>query len=254
MDGKNLRISSLMGGGTSKVTIGGTPGEPMPGLQPTVQAINLDKPTNLDENGAITEAPPQARGKPKPKVNENIQVSKDGTTYKMKKVYYNRRVSHISTLQKTVDEHASVITTTKEELRLTKLAITSLTKDKGVVVAKNRDLRLELDEIRASIRANSNKTGKSTKLERSKDIEKEIGTTVKETLFRTVKFAQPGKELATATKRVWNVVKIRLNLEEEPKCLDFDEFNRIYAPVVQHNLSLCRQYVQSRSQEAAHCE
>ena len=92
---------------------------------------------------------------------------------------------------------------------------------------------------------------KSTKLEQMDDVKKEITLQMKDT-FRTIKFVQAGQELVTATERVWKGVKVRLKLNQPPHSLVSEEFLCIYAPVVQTELSLCRQYVQSRSQKAAH--
>ena len=158
-------------------------------------------------------------------------------------------------MKREVAEHAAKILTQKEDLKQTQNALTQVTESKNKLASKNQDLRMEVVELQDQIKAKRDKNGgKSTKDERSSDIVKEISTFVKDTLFRTIKFAQPGQEMTTATQRVWNGIKGRLKLDLPPKSLDFGEFYRIYHPVVQTELSLARQYVQSRSQDAAYCK
>ena len=169
--------------------------------------------------------------------------------------YYTTKLQNISVLKRDMAERDATIVSQKENLKQTQNALTQVTDHKNRLVSQNKDCRLEVVELQNQIKANRDKNGgKSTKDERSTDITKEISTFVKDTLFRTIKFAQPGQEMTTATQGMWNGIKGRLKLEEPPKSLNFGEFNRIYHPVVQTELSLARQYVQSRSQDAAYCK
>ncbi len=185
-----------------------------------------------------------------------VTVSEDGKSVSMSKSHWKLKVNSANGLMIEKAQRDATIVTHKEDLKQTQTALTQVTQHKNRLVTQNKVLRLELVEVQNQIKANRDKNGgKSTKDERSTDITKEISTFVKETLFRTIKFAQPGKEMTTtATLRVWNGIKERLNLEEPPKGLDFGEVYRIYFPVVQTELSLARQYVQSRSQDAAYCK
>jgi hypothetical protein len=184
-----------------------------------------------------------------------VTTSEDGKSVSMSKGHWRLKLSSITVLKRDVGERDATILTQKEDLKQTQHALTLVTEQKNDLVIQNRDLRMEVVEVQKQIKANRDKNGgKSTKHEQSTDITKEISTFVKETLFRTIKFARPGQEMTTATQRVWNGIKGRLKLEEPPKSLDFGEFYRIYYSVVQTELSLARQYVQSRSQDAAYCK
>ena len=88
---------------------------------------------------------------------------------------------------------------------------------------------------------------KSTKHEQAKDVTLAIDAYVKDTLSRTVKFAQPGNELNRATKMVFDGIKVDLRLGDE----EAPEFVRIYASHVSTALSTRRQYAQSWGQASA---
>ena len=95
------------------------------------------------------------------------------------------------------------------------------------------------------------KKGKTTKYEQSDDIVKFIGAYVKDYLFRNVKFTPTTKQLQAITKKVWDGIKGKHKLEQAPINLKWDEFHRIYAPVVASEISDRRQYTQTRGQAAA---
>jgi hypothetical protein len=227
--------------------------------------IPLDRPAvNKDGTPRAPIAPKKKTGKAPTKASavtkktgkaSAVTASEDGKSVSMSKGYWNTKVNGAIVLRRDKAERDAKILTQKEDLKQTNNALTIVTEHKNRLVTQNKELRMEVVELQRQIKAYRDKNGgKSTKNERSTDITKEIGTFVKDTLFRTIKFAQPGQEMATATQRVWNGIKGRLKLDLPPKSLDFGEFYRIYHPVVQTELSLARQYVQSRSQDAAYCK
>ena len=93
---------------------------------------------------------------------------------------------------------------------------------------------------------------KALKLEVSKDVEGYIAAFMKDQGFRNTKFASTPTEVAAYVKKVWLGIKDYHNLEEGPLKLTYSEFARIYTPSCLGKLSLCRQYVQSRTQEASY--
>lgn len=95
----------------------------------------------------------------------------------------------------------------------------------------------------------------STKHEQNEGINGMIREEISQHLFRNYKFARPGEELDALTRKVWTNIKDKNRLEKGDKGrtgLDEEEFVRIYSPSVAHYLSVYRQYVQSRGQEAGH--
>jgi hypothetical protein len=222
--------------------------------------VDLQSDNPVVHEDGTSKAPPKKKKKTAktgkvPTKASPVTVSEDGKSVSMSKGHWNLKINNTVQLKRNLAERDAKIVTQKEDLKQTQNALTQVTENKNRLVTQNRDLRLEVEELQNKIKANRDKNGvKSTKDERSTDITKEISTFVKDTLFRTIKFAQPGQEMSTATQRVWNGIKERLMLELPPKSLDFGEFYRIYYPVVQTELSLARQYVQSRSQDAAYCK
>ena len=237
MEGKTKAVSALMHGGRVAIPSG----------RPAVNEDgSLKAPPSKKKKSVATAAP----GKKKA-----VTTSPDGKTVSMSKGHWTGKLQLVTTMKREKLECEAKIITLKEDLMQNQKALTVVTEHKNRLVTQNRECRMEVAELQSQIKAIRAKNGgKSTKDERSSDITKEIGTFVKDNLFRTIKFAQPGQEMSTATQRVWNGIKGRLKLEEPPKSLNFDEFYRIYHPVVQTELSLARQYVQSRSQDAAHCK
>ena len=110
----------------------------------------------------------------------------------------------------------------------------------------------ENDEPKAKFQKPSSKKGKTAaKFMQAEDVNNAIDAHVKDHLFRIVKFAQPGKELNSATQMVWLAIKDKLKLETGPKKLDLAEFTEIYSSHVSTAISDRRQCAQSRSQAAA---
>ena len=93
---------------------------------------------------------------------------------------------------------------------------------------------------------------KALKLEVSKDVEGYIAAFMKDQGFRNTKFASTPTEVAAYVKKVWFGIKDYHNLEDGPLKLTYPEFARIYTPSCLGKLSLCRQYVQCRTQEASY--
>ena len=252
MQGKSKALSALFN--TQKQARVDIPSDsPAVNEDGTSKAPSRKKKTGKDTTKASAVTKKTAKA---PAKASAVTVSEDGKSVSMSKGHWKMKVNSVIVLRRDKAERDATIVTHKEDLKQTQTALTLVTENKNRLVTQNKVLRMEVVELQNQIKANRDKNGgKSTKDERSTDITKEISTFVKETLFRTIKFAQPGKEMTTtATLRVWNGIKERLNLEEPPKGLDFGEFYRIYYPVVQTELSLARQYVQSRSQDAAYCK
>jgi len=109
-------------------------------------------------------------------------------------------------------------------------------------------LQEDYDQLKS---ASGKKSTGRKKLQAKKDVIDAIHHHVREITFRTVKFAQPGKEIAAKTKDVWHQIKDKQNLDNPSSGLNEHKFVEIYAPVVQSELSLARQYVQTRGQNAA---
>jgi hypothetical protein len=253
MQGKSKAVSALRDSTAPKRARVDIPSDsPAVNEDGTSKAPSRKKKTGKDTTKASAVTKKTAKA---PAKATAVTVSEDGKSVSMSKGHWKLKVNSVIVLRRDKAERDATIVTHKEDLKQTQTALTLVTENKNRLVTQNKVLRMEVVELQNQIKANRDKNGgKSTKDERSTDITKEISTFVKETLFRTIKFAQPGKEMTTATLRVWNGIKERLNLEEPPKSLDFGEFYRIYFPVVQTELSLARQYVQSRSQGAAYCK
>jgi hypothetical protein len=102
-------------------------------------------------------------------------------------------------------------------------------------------------------KATKNRSAKAAaKLEQNEDVNKYIGDYMKEQGFRNTKFAGSDQEVETLVEKVWHGIKDYHKLEAEPLKLNLAEFKRIYSSAVLGALSTRRQYVQSRTQEAAH--
>jgi hypothetical protein len=88
--------------------------------------------------------------------------------------------------------------------------------------------------------------------EQATDVQDAIKEYVKDVLFRNVKFAQlENNELEKATIKVWNGIKEHLKLEEGTSPLNQADFVEIYDTCVLTNLSVRRQYTQTRGHSAA---
>ena len=111
-------------------------------------------------------------------------------------------------------------------------------------------LKREKDDIIKAAQA-SGSLKKALKLEVSKDVEGYIAGYMKDQGFRNTKFASTPTEVVAFVKKVWFGIKDYHNLEDGPLKLTYPEFARIYTPSCLGKLSLCRQYVQSRTQDAS---
>ena len=136
----------------------------------------------------------------------------------------------------------------KEKLAENKMAYKKLQDDFQDLEAEFTELQQDYDDLKS--RSAKKGTGRK-KSEAKKDIIDAIHHHVREITFRTVKFAQPGKEIATVTKRIWHEIKEKQNLNNPSTGLNEAKFVEIYGSVVQSELSLARQYVQTRGQNAA---
>jgi len=109
-------------------------------------------------------------------------------------------------------------------------------------------LQEDFDQLKS---ASGKKSTGRKKSEAKKDVIDAIHHHVREITFRTVKFAQPGDEIATKMKQIWHQIKEKQNLNNPSTGLNEAKFVEIYSSVVQSELSLARQYVQTRGQNAA---
>ena len=170
----------------------------------------------------------------------------------MPKKYFHSKMQEITLHKDELEKNKATVATLKEEARLAEAALTLALKQKNEVAEKNQDLRIQNDKVQQQFKdLAAKKKNKSTKYEQMSDVKEEITLQIKN-IFRTIKFAQAGQELVLATERMWKNVNGRLRLDQPPHNLNAEEFTRIYASFTQTNLSLARQYVQSRSQEAAY--
>lgn len=116
---------------------------------------------------------------------------------------------------------------------------------KDGLIAKLEEKIRELKSKRKGKKANRSD-------EQKDDVKIAVKAYIKIVLFRTVKFAQPGKELQTATIQVWDGIKGDMKLEEGPHPITKDDFVDIYDSYVLTVLSEKRQYIQTRTMEASH--
>lgn len=127
------------------------------------------------------------------------------------------------------------------------------------LLEENSALSTRLREVIAKLKAARGKKTKSTKWEWVKGVTDKVGEHIRDVLFRTIKFVNTEKSLEAATIKCWEAVKDDLNLDSEAAKEALEgtghtprsEFIRIYASFVSGRFSHCRQYVQSRGQDAA---
>ena len=140
----------------------------------------------------------------------------------------------------------------KENYKLKKVN-DALIKDKENLIeakaALKTKLRQVIDELVAE-RAGGRKKN-STKHLQKQDVNNAIHYQVRDITSRNVKFAQAGKELTAVTSKIWTEIKDAQKLEQGDQPLDEKKFVHIYGSVVQSELSVARQYVQTRCQSAA---
>ena len=110
----------------------------------------------------------------------------------------------------------------------------------------------QYEDLLANVReAGKGKKGKANpKLERNKDIVSRIEDFVSDHLWRNMKFLPTPNMVETAAEKVWDGIKVQMKLEESPHKLDIGEFQRIYEGTIIARLGYCRQYTQSRAQNA----
>lgn len=133
---------------------------------------------------------------------------------------------------------------TLHQLKTDKTALTTSLAQSETLVQNLRKKVAELEKKRGKRKSTCRKD------EQKDDVKEGIKNYVKDVLFRTVKFAQPGKELKSATLSVWNGIKSTMKLDEGAHPLTSSDFVEIYDSEVATQLSARRQYVQSRMQEA----
>jgi hypothetical protein len=143
---------------------------------------------------------------------------------------------------------SKLVKTLKQKLAEEKMEHKKLQDDYADLEAEFLELQEEYNQLKS---ASGKKITGRKKSEAKKDIIDAIHHHVREITFRTVKFAQPGKEIAAKTKDIWHQIKDKQNLNNPSSGLNEHKFVEIYAPVVQSELSLARQYVQTRGQNAA---
>ena len=155
--------------------------------------------------------------------------------------------------QREVTRLRNTVETLKEEKK-------TWTQEKKVFLEEKKDLQRQISERDAQIselkdeRTGKNRKGggrKGRKSEQKDDVKDMIKAYVKDVLFRTVKFAQPGTELYEATQKVWLGIKDKNKLDRGPDALDMDNFIEIYESEVLTQLSGSRQYTQTRAHAAA---
>ena len=91
----------------------------------------------------------------------------------------------------------------------------------------------------------------SRKHEANTDVIAAIDTYVKGILFRTVKFAQVGRELQSVTKVAWDGIKGKKKLELGANPMTLTHFAEIYDSSILKSLSDRCQYIQTRCQDAS---
>lgn len=133
--------------------------------------------------------------------------------------------------------------------------LAQLKENYGKVADENKNLRVTVANLQEQLNKMRKKRGRkgavNRKSEQSEDVKDAIDEYVKGVLFRTVKFAQSGNQLTSATKLVWHGIKDKKKLEVGDSPLTDEDFCEIYESHVGTALSLRRQYVQTQTQKAA---
>lgn len=122
-------------------------------------------------------------------------------------------------------------------------------KEKENLVDKTSELESLNRNLQAKIQEKRKYISTSRKGEQKDDVKTIIQVQVRTSLFRVRKFANDGPEAMAATGLVYDNIKDDLRLTVER-----DDFCEIYHPYVQTCLSDRRQYVQTRTGEAASSE
>ncbi len=122
-------------------------------------------------------------------------------------------------------------------------------KEKENLVDKTSELESLNRNLQAKIQEKRKYISTSRRGEQKEDVKTIIQVQVRTSLFRVRKFANDGPEAMAATGLVYDNIKDDLRLTVER-----DDFCEIYHPYVQACLSDRRQYVQTRTGEAASSE
>ncbi len=225
------------------------PASELPPLEGTVDhlpgAEDLHKTTLIGEDGALLD--PTAKDSDET-MTKNTQLSlrtMEGFAKSSSKTGYIM-------MKKTEWEQVlAAIRSLKDDKSNLKQENSNLTTENKKLTNTNTKLSNELEGM-ANQKGRRGKKGPSqVKQEQKADVVAKIKDYTKDVLFRTVKFAVPGKQLDAATKTVWNAIKDNLQLDKGPKPLTLKEFTEIYESVVLSELSSRRQYVQTRCKLAA---
>jgi chromosome segregation ATPase len=151
----------------------------------------------------------------------------------------------------TIEEKDGVIAEKEEDITEFEETVKELKDKVKTLEIENVRLKTKCNDILKEVKElRTKKTKSSTKNEQSDDISNTIHEHIKDFVYRNTKFAQTGPELKAVTNRVWNGIKAGQNLDTGEDAINFKEFNRIYGCVVQSELSLRRQYSQTRGQQA----
>ena len=160
-----------------------------------------------------------------------MQLTQDGKSYVVPKKAYDSMAKNLETA---------------------KQSIVKLQQEKKTLQGLIKDKEKEIGEFAAKLEKKRGKSKPgSRKDEQSDDVKESVRAFIKGVLFRTVKFAQPGRELKAATITVWNGIKDKLKLDEGPNPISQANFVEIYDSYVLTVLSDCRQYAQTRGEVAA---
>ena len=150
--------------------------------------------------------------------------------------------------KKTTRQMELQITTLKKEVSDKDKKIQDLNKEVTTLTENGEEREARIQELLESIRGKKGK--KNRKAEQKQDVKTAVRDFVKGNLFRTIKFAAPGDELTSATKKVWAGIKGKNRLDKKgPNKLTEEEFVEIYDSFVSTILSEQRQYVQTRTSQ-----
>lgn len=217
------------------------PERPLPPLNPTVKSYQKqntpDSPSNQDNPNKMSgsSTPFSLRA-----VTGAVKDVDNGKNVKIKKEIYNELIQEFKKVRSTNTQLTDNCKRLTDSVK--KLSKAGSTKDATI-----KTLQAKVTEL--SQKRKKGKLGR--KDDQVSDVNEAINTYVKDVLFRTVKFAQPGKELRKATTAVWEGIKGKMKLEEGPSPLSLEDFIEIYDGVVLTALSGRRQYAQTRCEVAA---
>ena len=108
--------------------------------------------------------------------------------------------------------------------------------------------------LQDKLRSDRGKGNRHYKALQKEDIVKRVHVAIRETVYRKFKFAPAGKQLDRVMNMIWEIIREPMGLDKDPVNLNFEDFSQIYSSTASTDLSQCRQYTQSRCQQAALCE